>query len=399
MHVTLGVSGGIAAYKVVQLSRQLLDEGIHVAVVMSEAAQQFVGKATFSALSSEPVKTSLFTDSDPIAHTRLGRGTDLMVVAPATADVIAKFANGLADDLLSATYLATKAPVLIAPAMHEEMWENPATRRNIAFLQESGVYIIAPSWGRLAGGDVGVGRMADPGHILSFALSLLCPDRISLKNRRVLVTAGGTKESLDPIRYLGNRSSGKQGFAFARTAAAWGAEVSLVSSVDGGEFPGIECVRVESAAEMRSAVLERFEASDICVMAAAVADFAPKEFSTSKIKKGVKSEELLELCPTVDIAAELGRIKTPRQILVSFAAETDHLEKNIREKLISKNADIVVGNDVTQPGAGFGGDLNCVTIIDSTGETRNLDGVKKTRVAEVTLRWAMELADRELHPK
>ncbi|HKN89790.1 MAG TPA: bifunctional phosphopantothenoylcysteine decarboxylase/phosphopantothenate--cysteine ligase CoaBC, partial [Acidimicrobiia bacterium] len=294
--VVLGVSGGIAAYKAVEICRRLVDAGAHVMPVLTAGATRFVGPLTFSALASEPARTSLFEGPEPIPHTRLGQTCDLVVVAPATARVIGHYAAGISNDLLTATLLATRAPVLIAPAMHTEMWEHPAVQDNLAVLRRRGVQIVEPETGRLAGGDVGAGRLADPARIVAAAAEILgaAPAGGDLAGRRVLVTAGGTREAIDPVRFIGNRSSGKMGYAVAEAAARRGAAVVLVTTVDRPAPPGVtDVVRVESAAEMADAVLGRYAEVDVVVMAAAVADFRPKASAPEKIKKAEGPPEIV----------------------------------------------------------------------------------------------------------
>ena len=281
--IVLGVTGGIAAYKAVEVCRRLVDAGAHVAPILTEGALHFVGRTTFSALASEPVRTSLWDvdhdqDGSPIAHTRLGQEADLILVAPATARLLSDYRTGRSDDLLTATLIATRAPVIVAPAMHTEMWEHPSVSENLEVLRSRGVHVVPPEEGRLAGGDVGAGRLADPATIVAAAEKVLAgtaDDGGDLAGLKVLVTAGGTREPIDPVRYIGNRSSGKQGFALAEEAAARGAEVTVVATVQRPVSAGIEIVRVETAEEMHAAVVQRAPASDVVVMAAAVADFRP----------------------------------------------------------------------------------------------------------------------------
>ena len=284
--IVLGVSGGIAAYKAVEVCRRLVDAGAHVMPVLTDDAQRFVGALTFSALASEPARTALFGGPEPIPHTRLGQTADLVLIAPATAKTIGKYAAGISDDLLSATLLATRAPVLVCPAMHTEMWEHPAVQANLATLRERGVHVLEPEAGRLAGGDVGLGRLADPEHIVARAQEILGSFAGPLSGRVVLVTAGGTREPIDPVRYVGNRSSGKMGHAVARAARRQGARVVLVTTVSQPVTAGIDVVAVETAEQMRDAVLTRVESCDAIVMAAAVADFRPKAVAPEKLKKG-----------------------------------------------------------------------------------------------------------------
>ena len=363
--VVLGVSGGIAAYKAVEVCRLLVDAGAHVAPVLTEDATRFVGPLTFSALASEPARTSLFESAEPIPHTRLGQSADLIVVAPATAKLIGKYANGISDDLLTATLLATRAPVLIAPAMHTEMWEHPAVQDNLAVLRRRGVHVVEPDTGRLAGGDAGPGRLAEPARIVEAAAAVLAgaaPDAgRPLDGLRVVVTAGGTREPLDPVRFLGNRSSGKMGYAVAEVAARRGASVTLVTTVDRPPPAGVVGVRVETAAEMADAVVSRFDGVDVVVMAAAVADFRPKVAAPGKLKKAEGPPEVI-LEPTVDILATLGAAKST-QFLVGFAAETENLIEQAAGKMAAKRVDLMVANDVSSPDSGFEVDTNRATLI------------------------------------
>ena len=300
--IILGVTGGIAAYKAVLLCRLLVDAGAHVIPVMTESAQKFVGRATFDALASEPVRTSIFDDPDPIPHTTLGQTADLIVVAPATARSIGSYASGISNDLLTATLVATRAPVVVCPAMHTEMWEHAAVQNNLETLKSRGVTVVAPEEGRLAGGDLGSGRLADPEKVFDVIKEILTTG--DLNGRKVVITAGGTREAIDPVRYVGNRSTGKQGYAIAEAAVARGAEVTLISTVAVEAPPGVQLISVESAAQMHEAVLEQADA-DVIVMAAAVADFRPVETSDSKIKKDGGPPDL-HLEATADILFDLG---------------------------------------------------------------------------------------------
>ena len=365
--IVLGVTGGIAAYKAVEICRRLVDAGAHVSPVMTEGAGRFIGEVTLSALASERVQTSLWDETSPIPHTRLGQGADLVIVAPATARLLAAYRMGLSDDLLTATLLATRAPVLVAPAMHTEMWEHPSVSDNLDVLRARGVHIVPPEEGRLAGGDVGAGRLADPATIVAVAERILGDSaHRDLAGLRVLISAGGTREPIDPVRYIGNRSSGKQGFAIAEESAARGADVTVVATVHRPISAGIDVVHVETAAEMHEAMARLAPESDIVVMAAAVADFRPTESADRKIKKaGGPPEVVLE--PTVDILAALGAVKPAGQTLVGFAAETDSLRQNAEAKLRAKGADLIVANDVSVPGAGFEHDTNEVVILSSEG--------------------------------
>jgi phosphopantothenoylcysteine decarboxylase/phosphopantothenate--cysteine ligase len=362
--IVLGVTGGIAAYKAVELCRRLIDAGAYVIPVMTEAAERFVGRTTFSALASEPVQTSLWDGPTPIPHTRLGQCADLIIVAPATARVISAYATGDAPDLLTNTLLATRAPVLLCPAMHTEMWEHPAVVENLDTLRRRGVHVIEPAVGRLAGGDVGAGRLADPADILGAAERILGAG--DLAGVALVVTAGGTREPIDAVRVIANRSSGKQGYAIAAEAAARGAAVVLVSTVELPPPPGVDLVSVETAEQLQAAVAAR-SGADVIVMAAAVADFRPKQSASGKLKKQDGPPDIV-LEPTPDILAELGAAKRPGQVLVGFAAETEDLVANAAAKLAAKRLDLIVANDVSAPGVGFGHDTNAVVLLRPEGE-------------------------------
>ncbi len=392
--VVLGVCGGIAAYKAIEVCRRLVDAGVHVAPVLTEDSLHFVGKTTFDALGSVPAKLSLFDDPEtPIPHTRLGQTADLVVVAPATAKLIGKYAAGISDDLLSATLLATRAPVLLCPAMHTEMWEHAAVQENLATLTRRGVHVLAPESGRLAGGDVGSGRLADPGRIVAAILSLLRGTRLDLVGHRVLVTAGGTREPIDSVRVVTNRSSGKQGHALAEAAARRGAEVTLVTTTDRVVPAGIEVVRVDTAAQMQAAVLGVSDAHDVVVMAAAVADFRPKSAADRKIKKDEGVSEIV-LEPTHDFLVDLGEHKPPGQVLVGFAAETDDVLANAADKLTRKKLDLIVANDVSQPDAGFEVDTNRVVLLHADGRRDALPLLSKAEVADAIFDHVLDLLTR-----
>ena len=388
--IVLGVSGGIAAYKAVEVCRRLVDAGAFVSPVMTAGAARFVGEATLSALASEPVRRSLWDGPEPIPHTKLGRSADLVVVAPATARVIGAYAAGISSDLLTATLLATRAPVLLCPAMHTEMWEHPAVRENVATLRRRGVHLVEPGSGRLAGGDVGPGRLAEPADIVAAAEALLGTGG-PLGGVRAVVTAGGTREPIDAVRFVGNRSSGKQGYAVAGALARRGASVVLVSTVSGTlQAPaGATVVAVETAREMEQAVLSAAEDADVVVMAAAVADFAPKAPAAHKLKKSDGPPEVV-LEPTPDILAGLGARRRPGQVLVGFAAETvrpggPDLGSYARAKLEQKGADLVVANDVAAEGSGFSGDTNAVVIVGRDGTEREVPLTTKDSVAEAVV--------------
>jgi phosphopantothenoylcysteine decarboxylase/phosphopantothenate--cysteine ligase len=376
--IVLGVSGGIAAYKAVDVCRRLVDAGAFVSPVLTENATRFVGAVTFSALASEPVRTSLWHEPEPIPHTRLGQGADLIIVAPATARILGKYTAGISDDLLTATLLATRAPVLVCPAMHTEMWEHPAVQDNLEVLRRRGVHVLEPAVGRLAGGDVGAGRLADPADIVAAAERVLSPQ--DLAGLRVLVSAGGTREAIDTVRVVTNRSSGKQGYALAEVAAARGARVTLVSTVDRPAPHGVEVVPVASAADMEQAIVPRQDEFDVIVMAAAVADFRPKDPADRKIKKEDGLSEIV-LEPTHDFLVDLGQRKPTGQVLVGFAAETSDLRENAAGKLRRKNLDLIVGNDVSAPGVGFEHDTNEVILLFAGGEQQDVPLTDKRQVA------------------
>jgi len=381
--VVLVVSGGIAAYKSVELCRQLVEAGAHVSPVMTADATRFIGEVTLSALASEPVQRSLWSEESPIPHTRLGQTADAVVVAPATARIIAAYTAGLSESLATATLLATRAPVVVCPAMHTEMWEHPSVQDNIATLVRRGVSIVGPDEGRLAGGDVGAGRLAAVEDIVAGIERVLTPQ--DLAGRRVLVASGGTSEPIDAVRVLTNRSSGRQGYAIAAEAVARGAEVTLVTTVDLPAPPGVhEVACATTAAELHAEVVERAPGSDVIVMAAAVADYRPADPAPRKLKKD-QGPPAITLEPTVDILAALGAGRVPGQVLVGFAAETDDVVANARRKLEAKAVDIVVANDVSQPGAGFSGATNAVTIVRADGEDIELPVLPKRQVAQAII--------------
>jgi phosphopantothenoylcysteine decarboxylase/phosphopantothenate--cysteine ligase len=360
------VAGGIAAYKSVELLRLLREKGYHVAPVLTPDATRFVGAVTFSALASEPARTSLYGDpSTPIPHTYLGQHASVVVVAPATAHLIARYATGLADDLLTATLLATRAPVLLCPAMHTEMWEQPSVQENLATLRTRGVLVLEPESGPLAGGDEGTGRLPDPRTIAEIVERLVEGYRGPLSGATVLVSAGGTREAIDPVRVITNRSSGRQGYALAEVAARMGARVTLVTTVDRelglDTRRAVEVVHVESAAELHDAMLARSGASDCVIMAAAVADFTLKP-SAEKLKRSDGLPEL-QFEPAVDVLADLVAHRRAGQVIVGFAAETSNVEDNARAKLRLKDVDLLVVNDVAAPGVGFEHATNEVLIV------------------------------------
>ncbi|MBA3280007.1 MAG: bifunctional phosphopantothenoylcysteine decarboxylase/phosphopantothenate--cysteine ligase CoaBC [Geodermatophilaceae bacterium] len=374
--VVLGVAGGIAAYKSAFLLRLLTEAGHDVRVVPTASALRFVGAATFEALSHHPVTSEVFDDVDQVAHVRIGQEADLIVVAPATADLLARTVHGRADDLLAATLLVARCPVLLAPAMHTEMWEHPATTANVATLRERGVLVLPPADGRLTGADTGPGRMPDPADIAALVELVLHagPEalRRDLDGRRILISAGGTREPLDPVRFLGNRSSGKQGLALARVAAARGAEVTLVAAnVDQPAPAGVRLIEVSTAEQLRTAMLAEVKRADVVVMAAAVADFRPTIVSNGKIKKGSGDPEPIELARNPDILSELVAGRRLGQVFVGFAAETGDAERSVLQhgavKLAAKGVDLLVVNEV---GAEITFDRpdNAATILSADGE-------------------------------
>jgi phosphopantothenoylcysteine decarboxylase/phosphopantothenate--cysteine ligase len=382
--VVLGVTGGISAYKAVEVCRRLVEAGVHVAPVLTPDALRFVGKTTFSALGSEPAQSSLFEEASPIPHTRLGQSADLVLVVPATADFLARYAAGMANDLLTATLLATRAPVLVCPAMHTEMWEHPSVQENLDTLRRRGVSVVPPESGPLAAGDVGVGRLAEPETIVAVALGML-GERGDLAGHRVAVSAGGTREPIDPVRHLSNRSSGKQGHAVATAALRRGAEVTLVTTVAGAlaPHPRLSVVRVDTAAEMEAALTIESDKADIIVMAAAVADYRPVTVATSKLTKedGVP-QIVLEEVP--DILRALATRRRPGQVIVGFAAETEEPVARARRKREAKGVDLMVVNDVSAPGVGFDHDTNAVTIVSELGD-REVPLTSKFAVADAVL--------------
>lgn len=382
--IVLGVSGGIAAYKSVELCRRLVDAGAHVSTILTEDAHRFIGPVTLSALSSEKVHTSLWDDDSPIPHTRLGQSADLIVVAPATARVLSAYATGYSGDLLVATLIATRAPVIVCPAMHTEMWEHDSVQHNIGILRDRGVTVVEPQSGRLAGGDNGTGRLADVDSILATVDMVLSGGTRDLEGLSVVVTAGGTREPIDAVRVLANRSSGKQGHAIAEEAHARGARVTLVTTVDRATRPGIEVISVETAQQMHDIMARIAPSADVVVMTAAVADFRPVAPAPGKIKKDGGIPEIV-LEPTPDILAMLGATKPKGQTLVGFAAETSDLVDNAAGKLARKNLDLIVANDVSATGVGFSHDTNAVTILGAHGACQEVALASKRAVARAVL--------------
>ena len=380
--VVLGVSGGIAAYKAAILARLLVQAGATVDTVLTRGATHFVGAATFEGITGRPVRTEVWDDVDQAPHVHLGQETDVIVVTPATAHLIGKLAHGLADDLLSNLMLVARCPVIVAPAMHTEMWEHPATRANAQTLRERGVVLVGPAEGELMGGDVGPGRVVEPQELFEAVVSEL-GRRSDLAGRRVVVTAGGTREPLDPVRFLGNRSSGKMGFAIAAEAARRGAEVHLVAGPTHLTTPsGVQRHDIVTAVEMQKAVIDLAATADVIVKAAAVADFRPAQTSATKLKKDSGPPQL-ELVRNPDILADLGADHAPGQkpLLIGFAAETHDVEAHARAKLERKNADLLVVNDVSRRDAGFEVDTNEVFVLDRDGRRHDLAHATKAEVA------------------
>ena len=391
--VVLGVAGGIAAYKACELLRRLTESGHDVTVVPTAAALQFVGAATWSALSGKPVATDVWHDAHAVPHVRIGQTADLVVVAPATADLVAKAAHGIADDLLTNTLLTARCPVVVAPAMHTEMWEHPATTANVATLRARGVVVVEPAEGRLTGADTGKGRLPEPQEIFELATQVLARGSAAgatdLAGRHVVVSAGGTREYLDPVRFLGNRSSGLQGYALARAAVARGAEVTLVSANVALPDPaGAKVVRVETTGELREAVLAAAASADAVVMAAAPADFRPVSTSEHKIKKAADgSAPPIELAQNPDILAEVSHDRArPGSVVVGFAAETGDATGSVVElaetKLARKGCDLLVVNDVSG-GAVFGSPDNEAVVLAADGARREVPRGSKAALAHV----------------
>ena len=397
--IVVGVAGGISAYKVCGLVRLLKESGHSVRVVPTEAALEFVGAPTWAALSGNPVSSSVWENIADVPHVRLGQEADLIVVAPATANILAKAASGLADDLLTNTLLTARCPVIFAPAMHTEMWEHPATAHNVATLRSRGSVVLQPDSGRLTGSDTGPGRLPDVGSIYEVAAAHLSgPTQPDLLGRRVVISAGGTYEALDPVRYLGNRSSGKMGRALAATALARGAEVTLVSAnTELPDLPGVHTVAVQTATELQDAMIRGSAGADVVVMAAAVADFRPQSPSKTKIKKGPQNPSTtktnreprefgltLDLVQNPDVLADLVARRERDQVVVGFAAETGSTTASVlelgRQKLARKKCDFLVVNDVSGDLA-FGSNDNAVTILTADGESTGVERANKTVVA------------------
>jgi phosphopantothenoylcysteine decarboxylase / phosphopantothenate---cysteine ligase len=401
--IVLGVTGGVAAYKAVELCRELVRLGAWVSPILTRGAERFIGAATFSAVASEPARTSLWQSPEPSPHTELGQQADLVLVAPATANLLAAARAGSSHDLLTTTLLATRAPVLMCPAMHTEMWEHPATRDNVRVLRERGIELLEPAAGELAGGDVGVGRLPDTDAIVGRAVALMAdtasaPAAIrDLADLHVLVSAGGTREAIDPVRYLGNRSSGRQGHAIARAARARGARVSLVTTVPGDPVlsgSGIKVHPVESAQQMHDEMLDLAPTAQVVMMCAAVADFRPVASSARKLKRR-DGLPRVELEPTPNVLRGLVDRRRPAQVIVGFAAETEDLRDNALDKLAGSGADMIVANDVSRTDAGFERATNAVTIHRAGIDTPiDVPVTDKREVAEHVLDAALEQLER-----
>ncbi len=406
MRIALGVSGGIAAYKAAEIVRLLQDRAVGVQVIMTAAAQEFVRPLTFAALSGEKVITSMFGSAaeqpnldSAVEHISVAQSIDCLLVAPATADVLAKFAQGVANDFLSTLYLATTVPVVLAPAMNVNMWEHPATQTNLDILRRRGVTIVEPGSGYLACGMIGAGRLAEPEQIVAATLERLGVAQ-DLRGETVLITAGPTHEPIDPVRYLGNRSSGKMGYALCEAALRRGARVILVSGPTALQPPSAaETIFVETAQQMRTAVLDRWEQANFIIMAAAVADYHVKNVAPEKIKRRAALD--LQLEPNSDILADLGSLRQATgkrsPVLIGFAAETENLLENARSKLAKKQVDAIVANDVARSGIGFNSDCNEVTIVTTNGDTA-VPRASKLEVAQRILEAALQIRHQQVSP-
>lgn len=391
--IALGVTGGIAVYKAVDLVSRLRKQGAEVRVIMTEHAQQFVTPLTFKEISGNKVAVSMWDSNQEfnVEHISLANWADAFVVAPATANILAKMANGIADDLLSTTLLAAQAPIIVCPAMNTGMYQNPITQENITKLEAHGVTVMPPAVGYLACGVSGPGRLPEPQQIVEFIDDFFAKKDGDMVGLKVLVTAAGTREPIDPVRFVGNRSSGKMGYAIAQAAAQRGAEVLLVTGPSALAIPAnVKGVKVETTNEMLEAVMEAYEKMDVVIKAAAVADYRPRDVADQKIKKKTDDALTVVMDKNPDILKELGARKA-HQVLVGFAAETQNLLDNAREKIVKKNLDMIVANDVTAAGAGFNTDTNIVKFLYPSGEVRSLEQMAKTEVANLLLDAVMEL--------
>ena len=393
--IVLGVTGGIAVYKAVDLVSRLRKQGCEVRVVMTEHAQQFVTPLTFKEISGNQVAVSMWSSNQEfnVEHIALANWADAFVVAPATANIIAKMAYGLADDLLSTTLLAAQAPIVVCPAMNTGMYENVATQENIAKLQGRGITVMPPAVGKLACGTSGAGRLPEPQEIVEFLNAFFAKREGDLRGLKVLVTAAGTREPIDPVRFVGNRSSGKMGYAVAQMAAERGAEVLLISGPSALSIPAnVKAIKVETTNEMLEACLESYDKVDIVIKAAAVADYRPRDVAEQKIKKKTDDALTVVMDKNPDILKTLGAKKT-HQVLVGFAAETQNLLENARDKVVKKNLDMIVANDVTAVGAGFYADTNIVKFLFANGEVRSLEQMPKVDVANCILDEALKIRE------
>lgn len=393
--IVLGVTGGIAVYKAVDLVSRLRKQGAEVRVVMTDHAQQFVTPLTFKEISGNAVATSMWNSNQEfnVEHIALANWADVFVIAPATANILAKMTHGLADDLLSSTILAAQCPVIVCPAMNTGMYENPVTQENIATLIKRGIVVMPPAVGFLACGTSGAGRLPEPAQIVDFIKDFFAGQEGDLRGLKVLVTAAGTREPIDPVRFVGNRSSGKMGYAVAQRAAERGAEVLLVSGPSALQPPAnVKVVNVETTQEMLDACLAAYEAMDIVIKAAAVADYRPRDVADQKIKKKTDDALTIVMDKNPDILKTLGAKKT-HQVLVGFAAETQNLLANAREKVVKKNLDMIVANDVTATGAGFNADTNIVKFLFAEGDTQELEQMAKTEVADRILDEALRIRE------
>ncbi|MBQ3112783.1 MAG: bifunctional phosphopantothenoylcysteine decarboxylase/phosphopantothenate--cysteine ligase CoaBC [Phascolarctobacterium sp.] len=391
--IALGVTGGIAVYKAVDLVSRLRKQGAEVRVIMTEHAQQFVTPLTFKEISGNKVAVSMWDSNQEfnVEHISLANWADAFVVAPATANILAKMANGIADDLLSTTLLAAQAPIIVCPAMNTGMYQNPITQENIAKLEAHGVTVMPPAVGYLACGVSGPGRLPEPQQIVEFIDDFFAKKDGDMVGLKVLVTAAGTREPIDPVRFVGNRSSGKMGYAIAQAAAQRGAKVLLVTGPSALAIPAnVKGVKVETTNEMLEAVMEAYDKMDVVIKAAAVADYRPRDVADQKIKKKTDDALTVVMDKNPDILKELGARKA-HQVLVGFAAETQNLLDNAREKIVKKNLDMIVANDVTAAGAGFNTDTNIVKFLYPSGEVRSLEQMAKTEVANLLLDAVMEL--------
>ena len=393
--VIVGVSGGIAAYKAADLISSLYKEGAIITVVMTEHAKEFISPLTLGTLARGQVLSDLFTERPgSVQHIEVAKQADAVLIVPATANIIAKFAHGLADDLLSTILLATTAPIFIAPAMNTQMYLHPATQYNLEILRQRGCILIEPESGLLACGDEGKGRLVENDIILS-CVKMHFQMNNDFLGKHILVTAGGTQEAIDPVRFIGNRSSGKMGYAIAEAAQKRGAKVTLISGPVSLKIPaGVNFIPVTSALEMQDAVLKLFDEADITIKAAAVADYRPDVVSPNKIKKNSDFLEI-KLIKNPDILKELGRLKKPHQILVGFAAETDHVEAYAKKKLTEKNLDLIIANNVALPGVGFGSETNIITMYFKDGRAVELPEMPKSSAADKILDAILTLKENE----